>query len=77
MDETTQRVLDIINDKVPETVQPDSDFSALGLDSLAMAEIVSQVEHDFGITADYEILEVNNIRELVDYINDQRNRAVS
>lgn len=77
MDKTTLKVVGIIDSKVPDQVDADSDFSNIGLDSLAMAEIVCEVENDFGIKTDYEILEVQNVRELVEYINAQQTKAAS
>ncbi|MCR9117491.1 MAG: acyl carrier protein [bacterium] len=73
MDEITAEVIRIIGQKVPDDVCAESDFDDLELDSLAMAEVVSELESTFKISADHEILEVKNVYALADYVRERKN----
>ena len=43
-------------------------LTALGLDSLRMAELAAELEREFGIRVDEELLDVDTVCELVGYV---------
>jgi len=46
----------------------------LGLDSLRMAELAVQLESEFGIEADEELLEVETVTDLAEYVRSRTSR---
>lgn len=62
------KVLAIVRSKTRSPVTLDSTFDALGLDSLAMAEMVFELETTFKIRTDDRLLEVRNLRQVVEYV---------
>jgi acyl carrier protein len=67
-EELIQRVLKVIATSKripPETVTIDSDFQALGIDSMDAVEILFALENEFDITIpDEEARAVRNIRDM-------------
>ena len=43
-------------------------LAAIGVDSLGMAELTCELENHFGIRMDEEILDVETVGELADYV---------
>jgi acyl carrier protein len=73
----TERVLRIIRTRTPHEVTLDSTFDSVGLDSLAMAEIVFEIEHEFQIRTDDQLLDLQNMRQVVEYIAHRLQRATT
>ena len=69
-DEFTQRVLITIASSKripPETVTIDSEFQALGIDSMDAVEILFALENEFDISIpDDDVRNVRNVRDMVD-----------
>lgn len=63
-----EKITAIVNAKSYTPVTLDSTFEDLGLDSLAMAEIIFEVEAAFQIRTNERILDLHNLREVVDYV---------
>jgi acyl carrier protein len=49
-------------------VLPDSSFDSLGLDSLAMAEVIFEIETAFRIQADDRLLDLRSISEVSSFV---------
>lgn len=64
----TERVLAIVRTKTTSPVSLDSTFDALGLDSLAMAEVIFEIENALGIRTDDRILDVRTMRQVVELV---------
>jgi acyl carrier protein len=68
-DEFTQRVLTTIASSKrvpPETVTIDSEFQALGIDSMDAVEILFALENEFDINIpDDDVRNVRNVRDMV------------
>jgi len=68
-DELTQRVLNTIASSkriAPETVTIDSEFQALGIDSMDAVEILFALEGEFDINIpDDDVRNVKNVRDMV------------
>jgi acyl carrier protein len=48
--------------------RPSDSLAVLGVDSVAMAELTFELEKRFGIQIDDDILDVDTIRELTQYV---------
>jgi acyl carrier protein len=48
--------------------QPDDSLAAAGIDSLGMAEFSLEIEKRFGVKVDEDILNVETVADLTDYI---------
>ena len=63
------KVCSVVAAKTVGPVSVDSTFDSLGLDSLAMAEVVFEIESAFHITADAErLLDLRSIGEVSAYV---------
>ncbi len=67
-EQAAEKVICIMRTKTTFPVSLDSSFDSLGLDSLAMAEVVFEIENAFGIQTDDRILNVRSIRQVIDLI---------
>jgi acyl carrier protein len=65
------KVRAIVAAKTVGPVLPDSTFDSLGLDSLAMAEVIFEIETAFRIHADERLLDLRSIAEVSDYVAQQ------
>jgi acyl carrier protein len=48
--------------------QPSDSLAAIGIDSLGMAEFSYEIEKRFGVRVDEDILNVETVTDLIDYI---------
>ena len=72
MSDVERRVLDLVEHrfgKRPELTEP---LSALGVDSVEMADFVGVLEREFRIDVDADILDVDTLEELVRYVESHR-----
>ena len=68
MDPIETKILLALRDEVGGNPRMSDSLSGLGIDSLRMAELATELESSFGIPMDMELLDVETVRELVDYI---------
>ena len=64
----TEQVIAIVRTKTPHPVTADSTLDSVGLDSLAMAEIIFEIESQFKIRADERLLDLRSFREVINYV---------
>ena len=64
-----ERIVEIVRAKSEQPVTLQSTFDELGIDSLAMAEVIFEIELAFKIRADDHLLDLRNLREVIDYVN--------
>lgn len=64
----TNKVREIVAAKAAAPVSAESTFDSLGLDSLAMAEMVFEIESAFRIHADERLLDMRSIGEVIAYV---------
>jgi len=62
------KVREIVAAKTTGPVAVESTFDSLGLDSLAMAEMVFEIESAFRIHADERLLDMRSIGEVIAYV---------
>jgi acyl carrier protein len=74
MDETYEKIKAIVSSKIKDqAVTPESDLSALGLDSLDKAEIMINIEDQFGIEfTEDEMTKIKTVKDLIDIINKKK-----
>lgn len=77
-EDTFNKIVDTVSEKLSikkETITNKSTFQDLGADSLDMVEIVMRLEEQFGIEINDEDAEkLNNMEEVVFYINKRRTK---
>ena len=69
------KVRDIVAAKTNCPVVADSTFDSLGLDSLAMAEVIFEIESAFRINADERLLDLRSIGEVISFVVQEVNTA--
>lgn len=72
MDAVDEGILQILRDKFSLEPRLDMSLAALGVDSLGMAELTVDLEKQFGIKVDEDILGVETVGELVQYVHSKR-----
>ena len=78
MDSIEAQIRQALQDKFGGSPQGDDSLAALGVDSLGMAELASEVEKHFGIRVDEDVLDVETVADLAAYIRTKSsNSAVS
>lgn len=65
------RLLGAVRDRLGVEARIDDRLSALGVDSLRLADFVSDLERIFHIQADPEIFDVQTLRDLAQYIRER------
>lgn len=61
-------VLQALQRKFGGSPKPNDELSGLGVDSLGMAELSSELEAHFGVRVEEDVLNVETVGELADYI---------
>lgn len=72
MDAVDEGILQILRDKFSLEPKLEMSLAALGVDSLGMAELTVDLEKQFGIKVDEDILGVETVGELVQYVRSKR-----
>ena len=68
MDSVEMEIIAALRAKFGGNPQPLDSLLGLGIDSLGMAEFSAEMEHRFAVRADEEILFVETVRDLAEYI---------
>lgn len=68
------KVRSIVAAKTNFPVSADSTFDSLGLDSLAMAEVIFEIESAFRIHADERLLDLRSIGDIIAFVSSELNR---
>jgi acyl carrier protein len=69
------KLLELIHAKTGVLPQMDDTFDVLKIDSLAMAELTSEIEKAFSIRIGEDITHVSTIRELIEYVERKSSSA--
>ncbi|MCU0716504.1 MAG: acyl carrier protein [Pirellula sp.] len=62
------KIIEYLKKIVGGAPKPDDSLAVLGVDSVAMAELTFELEKQFSIQIDDDILDVDTIRELTHYV---------
>ncbi len=66
--EVAEKILAIVRPKTSFPVTTENSFDSLGLDSLAMAEVVFEIENAFNIRTDDRILDVRTVGQVITFV---------
>lgn len=77
LDPLAKQVLALIQAKSPVPLQMESNLNEIGIDSLAMAEVLFEIETRFQIRADETVLELQTVDEVVQYVRTRLDRKNS
>jgi len=72
IEETQAQVMEYLTKVVGSKPHPDDSLAMIGIDSVAMAEMTFELEKRFGIKIDDEILDVESVRQLVEYLHTRK-----
>ncbi|MDX1514277.1 MAG: acyl carrier protein [Gammaproteobacteria bacterium] len=61
-------LLELVRARVGVALTAQDDLARIGLDSLAMADLVRELEDEFGVRFDQDVFEVTTISDLAVYI---------
>jgi len=73
-DALEQRLLALVHDRLGVAAQLHTPLTALGVDSLRLADFVTDLERHFDLDADQELFEVETLGELAAYIREHGRR---
>lgn len=68
MDVIEQQVVQALERELGRSVTTADSLDRLGIESLRKAELASELAHRFGIRVDEELLDVDTVAELADYV---------
>lgn len=68
MSEMRERIVAETEAHTGRVAAPDDRLDALGVDSVAMADLLARLERRLGFHADADILEAETVADLADYI---------
>ncbi len=73
MDSIEDKLLRSLAEKFGGQPELSDELGLLGVDSVGMAELTVEIEKDFGIPVHDDILAVETVQQLVDYIRERVN----
>jgi|LakMenE01Jun11ns_1017448.scaffolds.fasta_scaffold7921098_1 acyl carrier protein len=68
MDAIEERIYKILREKFNAEPERSMHLTALGIDSIGMAELTFDLEKAFSIRVDEDILSIESVGELIEYI---------
>lgn len=68
MESIEEKLLSQLSAKFGGTPQLSDSLAIVGVDSVGMAELTVEIERDFAIRVDDQILNVDTVQELADYV---------
>jgi acyl carrier protein len=68
MDAIEERIYKILREKFNAEPERSMQLTALGIDSIGMAELTFDIEKAFSIRVDEDILSIESVGELIEYI---------
>lgn len=75
MDAVDEGIFKILREKFNMEPKPEMSLAALGVDSLGMAELTVDLEKQFGIKVDEDILGTETVGELVAYVRSKQQKS--
>jgi acyl carrier protein len=75
MDAVDELIFKILREKFSMEPKPDMSLAALGVDSLGMAELTVDLEKQFGIKVDEDILGTETVGELIAYVRSKQQKS--
>ena len=75
MDVVEKGVLEKLSTICGRVPSPSDHLALLGIDSMGMAELTFELERHFSIRMDDQILEIDTVSQLVDYVRQHHQRS--
>lgn len=75
MDAIEEEILGALRSELGRDATLTDSLDRLGVDSLRMAELASELENRFRFKVDEEVLELETVQELVDYVRTRAGRS--
>lgn len=72
MNSIEAKILEIVAAKTERTPTVADTLDSLGIDSLAMAELIYEVESHFEIESDDDLLDLSTLQELCQYVIERK-----
>jgi acyl carrier protein len=74
---TEQQLLQIVTASLGRPARPSDTWADLGVDSLGMAEMMTEVERTFDVRLDERVFEVESIAEMAQLLDSERAAAAA
>lgn len=74
MEPIETQIIRVLHDEFGGDPQPTDKLSSLGIDSLRMADLASELETRFALEIDQDLFEVETIRDLAEYVRQRSPR---
>lgn len=71
MDAIEEKLLANFEEKFGSRPELDDGLAFLGVDSVGMAELTIEIERDFQVKVDDQIVQVDTVKDLADYIRER------
>jgi acyl carrier protein len=68
-------MVQVLREELGRDVRATDSLDSLGMDSLRMAQLAGELERRFGFRVDEELLDVETVEELADYVRARSSRA--
>ncbi len=77
MDSIEQSLITQLHEKFGIRPELEDSLSVLGVDSVSMAEFTLEIEKNFGIRVDDEVLSIDSVGQLAEYIRERVAKVTS
>ena len=68
-------IVRVLSQELGRDVRATDSLDSLGIDSLRMAQLATELESRFGFRVDEELMDVETVEELADYVQSRSSRA--
>ena len=68
MTSAEEEIVRTLGEELGKDVRAADSLDSLGIDSLRMAELATELESRYGFMADEELLDVETVKQLVEYV---------
>lgn len=77
MESLEDQLIDQLEQKFGQRPGPKDSLASIGVDSIGMAEMTLDLEKNFGIRVDDDIVEVDSVEDLARYVRERQNTSTS
>lgn len=77
MESIEEKLIENLQEKFGQRARITDSLASIGVDSIGMAELTVDVEKNFNVKVDDEIVHVETVQELVDYIRERQSSSAN
>ncbi len=77
MESIEDKLLSSLADKFGVRPELKDELALIGVDSVGMAELTVEIEKDFGIRVQDDIVNVDTVQDLADYVRERLNTSAN